>query len=146
MMSTMHEEGSRVVTKTLLCAIAIAAAIAFGPGGANAQSTLNENQASLYLACIGAASVGNLPVNLNPNVYAAFILTNQQVVNQSQSITSLQGVTFVQLGQSIATNTKLYGEKQLICSSKKNCIGQVITTFLTQNPASCLAIAQGFAP
>ncbi|MGA9723762.1 MAG: hypothetical protein WBQ86_14990 [Candidatus Binatus sp.] len=132
------------MSKTILCAIAIAAAIAFGPGGANAQSTLNQNQAALYLTCIGAASVGNLPTNLNPNVYAAVILTNQQVVSQSQSITSLQGLTFVQLGQLITTNVKIYAKNQLNCTKK--CTNQVLTTFLTQNPASCLAIAQGYAP
>ncbi len=85
------------MSRTFLCAIAIAAAIAFGLGEANAQSTLNQNQGALYLACIGAASVGNLPVNLNPNLYAAAIVTNQQVVSQSQSITSLQGLTLCNL-------------------------------------------------
>jgi hypothetical protein len=136
------------VSKTLLCAIAIAAAIAFAPRGANAQSvsSLNENQAALYLGCIGASSVGTLPVNLTPNVYAGFILTNQQVVSQAQSITSLQNVTFVQLGQLIIKNIKTYGTKQLICQKSQKCVGQVITTFLTQNQASCLAIAAGFAP
>jgi hypothetical protein len=144
----MREVRSRAVTKPLLCAIAIAAAIAFGPRGADAQSvsSLNENQAALYLGCIGASSVGNLPVNLPPNVYAAFILTNQAVVSQAQSITSLQGVTFVQLGKLIINNMKTYGSKQLICPKDKKCVGQVLTTFLTQNPASCLAIASGYAP
>ena len=132
------------MSKTLLCAIAIAGAIAFGPGGANAQSTLNQNQAALYLTCIGAASVGNLPTNINPNVYAAFILTNQQVVSQSQSITSLQGLTFVQLGQLVTKNIKIYAKNQLNCTKK--CTNQVLSAFMSQNPASCLAIAEGFAP
>jgi predicted permease len=143
-MSTTRELRSRAVTRIFLCAVAIAAAIAFGPGGANAQSTLNQNQGALYLACIGAASVGNLPVNLNPNLYAAAILTNQQVVSQSQSITSLQGLTFVQLGESINTNIKRYASKELNCTHK--CTNQVLTAFMTQNQASCLAIAQGYAP
>ena len=132
------------MTKIFLCAIAIAAAIAFGPGGANAQSTLNQNQGALYLACIGAASVGNLPVNLNPNLYAAAILTNQQVVSQSQSIVSLQGLTFVQLGELISKNIKTYGSKQLGCTKK--CTNQVLSAFMSQNQASCLAIAEGYAP
>src|SRR5208282_1373146 len=138
-MNTTREERSRAVTKTLLCAIAMAAAIAFGTGGANAQSALNQNQAALYLACIGTATIGTLPTNINPNVYAALILTNQEVVSQSQSITSLQGLTFVQLGQLIAKNMKTYGSKQLNCNKK--CTGQVLTAFLTQNQTSCLAIA-----
>jgi hypothetical protein len=143
-MSTTREERSRAVSKILLCAIAIAAAIAFGPGGANAQATLNQGQGALYLACIGASSVGNLPVNLNPNLYAAAILTNQAVVSQAESITSLQGLTFVQLGQLISTSMKTYGSKQLGCTHK--CTNQVLTAFITQNQASCLAIASGFTP
>ena len=132
------------MTRIFLCAIAIAAAIAFAPRGANAQATLNQNQGALYLACISAASVGNLPVNLNPNLYAAAIVTNQQVVSQSQSITSLQGLTFVQLGQLISTNMKNYASKQLNCTHR--CTSQVLSAFITQNQASCLAIAEGFAP
>jgi hypothetical protein len=132
------------VTKTLLCAIVTAIAITFGWRAADAQSTLTANQGALYLACIGAASVGNLPVSLPPNVYAGAILTNQNVVSQSQSIVSLQGLTFVQLGQSINTNIKNYASKQLNCTHK--CTNQVLTAFMTQSQASCLAIAQGYAP
>jgi hypothetical protein len=132
------------VTKRLLCAIVTAIAITFGPLGAGAQSTLTANQGALYLACIGAASVGNLPVNLNPNLYAAAILTNQQVVSQSQSIVSLQGLTFVQLGESISKNIKTYAAKQLGCTKK--CTSQVLSAFMSQNQASCLAIAEGYAP
>ena len=134
------------MSKILLCAVAIAAAIAFGPRGAYAQSTLNQNQGALYLACIGSSTAGNLPVNLNPNLYAGVILTNQSVVSQSQSITSLQGLTFVQLGQLIVTNIKTYGNKQLGCQNSKKCVAQVLTLFLTQNQASCLSIASGYAP
>jgi hypothetical protein len=136
---------NRAVTKTLLCGIAIATAIALGSRGANAQTSLSAGQGALYLACIGAASVGNLPVSLTPNLYGAAILSNQQVVSQSESITSLQGMTFVQLGELISKSIKTYGQKQLNCSPK-NCTGQVMTTFETQNPASCLAIASGFSP
>lgn len=132
------------MTKTFLCAIAIAAAVAFGPGRANAQASLNAGQGALYLACIGAESVGNLPVNLPPNLYAGAILTNQNVVSQSQSITSLQGLTFVQLGQLISNSMKTYGKNQLSCTKK--CTSQVLSTFQTQNQASCLAIASGFTP
>ena len=143
-MNAAREERSRAVTKTLLCAIAIAAAIAFGPARANAQASLNQGQAAIYLACIGAASVGNLPVNLTPNLYAGAILTNQQVVSQAQSITSLEGLTFVQLGQLVTQNIKKYATKQLNCTHK--CTNQVLTVFVTQNQASCLAIASGYAP
>jgi len=132
------------VSKTLLCAIAIAAAIVFGPRGVNAQATLSQNQGALYLACIGAESVGNLPVNINPNIYAGAILTNQNVVSQSQSITSLQGLTFIQLGELVTKNIKTYGSKQLGCTKK--CTSQVLSTFMSQNQASCLAIATGYAP
>jgi len=132
------------VTKTLLCAVVIAAAIAFGPRGANAQSTLNAGQGALYLACIGAETVGNLPVNIPPNFYAGAILTNQNVVSQSQSITSLQGLSFVQLGQLVSKSIKTYATKQLNCTKK--CTSQVLSTFQSQNQASCLAIATGFAP
>ena len=132
------------MTKTLLCAVAIAAAIALGPRGANAQATLTAPQGALYLACIGASTVGNLPVNIPPNFYAGAILTNQNVVSQSQSITSLQGLSFVQLGRLMTTSIKTYGAKQLNCTHK--CTSQVLSTFQTQNQASCLAIASGFAP
>lgn len=143
-MSTKRELRSRAVSKTFLWAIAIAAAIAFGSGEASAQSTLNQNQGALYLTCLGAASVGNLPLNLTPNVYAGLILTNQNVVSQSQSITSLQGLSFVQLGELITSNIKTYASKQLNCQHK--CTNQVLSAFMTQNQASCLAIAQGYAP
>ena len=132
------------MTKTLLYAIAIAAAITLGPRGANAQATLTAPQGALYLACIGAETVGNLPVNIPPNLYAGAILTNQSVVSQSQSIVSLQGMTFVQLGQLMTKSIKTYGSKQLNCTRK--CTSQVLSTFQTQNQASCLAIATGFAP
>jgi hypothetical protein len=143
-MSTTHEDRSRIVTKTLLCAVAIAAAITLGPSGANAQATLTAPQGALYLACIGAETVGNLPANIPPNFYAGAILTNQNVVSQSQSIVSLQGMTFVQLGQLMTKSIKTYGSKQLNCTKK--CTSQVLSTFQTQNQASCLAIASGFAP
>ena len=132
------------MTKRLLCAIVTAIAITFGPLGAGAQSTLTANQGALYLACIGAESVGNLPVNINPNIYAGAILTNQNVVSQSQSITSLQGLTFIQLGELVSKNVKTYGSKQLGCLKK--CTNQVLSTFMSQNQASCLAIAEGYAP
>jgi hypothetical protein len=132
------------VRRTFFCAIAIVAAIAIGPRGASAQATLNQNQGALYLACIGAASVGNLPINLTPNLYAAAIITNQSTVSQAESITSLQGLTFVQLGELINTNIKTYASKQLNCTHK--CTNQVLTAFMTQSQASCLAIAQGYAP
>ena len=132
------------MTKIFFCAIAIAAAIAFGPTGANAQATLTAPQGALYLACISASTVGNLPVNLNPNVYAAAILTNQATVSQAQSITSLQNLTFLQLGQQVTTSIKVYGKKQLGCTHK--CTSQVLSTFMSQNQASCLAIASGFTP
>jgi hypothetical protein len=143
-MSTTHEDRSRVVTKTLLYAVAIAVAIAFGPRGANAQATLTAPQGALYLACIGAETVGNLPTNIPPNFYAGAILTNQNVVSQSQSIVSLQGMSFVQLGQLMTKSIKTYASKQLNCTKK--CTSQVLSTFQTQNQASCLAIASGFAP
>lgn len=132
------------MTKTLLCAVAMVAAIALWPPGTNAQATLNQNQGALYLVCIGASTGGNLPVNINPNVYAGAILMNQNVVSQSQSITSLQGLTFVQLGQLVTKNIKTYASKQLNCTKK--CTSQVLSAFMTQNQASCLAIATGYAP
>jgi hypothetical protein len=143
-MSTTHEEGSHAVSKTLLCAIAIAATIAFRPAGANAQASLNQGQAVLYLACIGAGTVGNLPINLPPNVYAGAILTNQQVVSQAQSIASLQGLSFVQLGQLVKPTITDYGMQKGLCVKK--CFDSVLRSFLTQNPTSCLSIASGFTP
>jgi hypothetical protein len=136
------------VRKATFCIIALAAAITLGARDAKAQANLNANQGALYLACIGASTVGNLPVNLTPNLYVAAILTNQQTISQAESITSLQNMTFVQLGTLIQTNMKTYGVQELDCQGGRGnkCTGQVMTLFLTQNPASCLSIASGYAP
>jgi hypothetical protein len=129
----------------MLCLIALASAIASGTRSANAQASLNANQGALYLACVGVSTAGTLPVNLTPNLFAAAILTNQQTVSQAQSITSLQNMSFVQIGTLIDTNIKAYAVQQLGCS-KKHCTEQALTLFLTQSPASCLTIASGFTP
>ena len=130
--------------KVTISSIMLVAAIALAPMNVDAQQSLNQNQAALYLACVGVGTGGTLSTNVTPNVIAAMLLMNQQTVSQAQTIPSLQGLTFVQLGQAMLNSMKTYEKKQLGC--QKNCTQAALTLFQTQSKSSCLSIASGFAP
>lgn len=132
------------MTKTLFAAIAMLTAIAIVPRSIFAQQSLNQSQAALYLACVGVGTAGTLSPNITPNTVTALLLTNQQTVSQAQSIPSLQGLTFVQLGQAMVNAMKTYEKNQLGC--QKKCVQAALNLFQTQNQSSCLSIASGFAP
>ncbi len=136
--------GSFPVTKRILGLAVLAAAIALASPNANAQQSLNQGQAAVYLACIAAATGGNLSTNITPNSLAAALLLNQQVVSQAQSLPALQGMTFTQLQELISDSVKDYAKQQLGCTKK--CTKAAMNLFETQNQSSCLSIASGFTP
>jgi hypothetical protein len=132
------------VTRTVLGLTVLAAAIASASPLHAATLNLNQEQSAIYLACVAVATGGNLSTQITPNVLAAEILVNQQLVSQAQSLPALQGLTFIQLGRLISSSLRDYGQKQLGCTRK--CTQQVLNLFVTQNQSSCLSIASGFAP
>ncbi len=132
------------MTKRVWGLAVFAAAIALASPNANAQQSLNQGQSAVYLACVAAATGGNLSTNITPNSLAALLLLNQQVVSQANSLPALQGMTFVQLQQLVSDSVKEYAEKQLGCTKK--CTKAAMNLFETQNQSSCLSIASGFTP
>jgi len=131
------------VTKAVF-ALTMLAGLVLPSMSAQAQQSLNQNQAALYLACVGVGTVGTLSPNLSPNAVAALLLMNQQTVSQAQSIPSIQGLTFVQLGKAMLSAMKNYEKKQLGCQNQ--CVQAALNLFQTQSQSSCLSIASGFAP
>jgi hypothetical protein len=131
------------VTKATFAMITMLVAIAIAPRTSLAQQNLNQNQAALYLACVGVGTGGTLSPNITPNTVTAILLMNQQTVSQAQSIPSLQGLNFVQLGQLMLNSMQTYEKKQLGCQRK--CVQAALNLFQTQSQSSCLSIASGFA-
>lgn len=137
-------ERSNVVIKAFFASMMLIAVVAIAPSTVDAQQGLNQSQAALYLACVGVGTGGTLSTNVTPNYIAALLLMNQQTVSQAQSIPSLQGLTFVQLGQAMLNSMNTYEKKQLGC--QKKCVQAALNLFQTQSKSSCLSIASGFAP
>jgi hypothetical protein len=142
--SQSQQNRSGVVTKAVFASIMMMTAVAILPVSVDAQQSLNQSQAALYLACVGVGTGGTLSPSLTPNTVAALLLMNQQTVSQAQSIPSLQGLTFIQLGQAMLNSMNTYEKKQLGCQHK--CVQAALNLFQSQSRSSCLSIASGFAP